>query len=418
MSEVFRRACAQGDKEGARRALEEIDDAELDELVERIGGPRAMVRFLVQRRHVLDPEPISSTTAWVRAHLGEAEPIHLLDVAPALAAAEAGGHEEIARRLRMHQQFLQPPDPMRWSRPVPSEEEAGFWRACAEGRVEEALASLDARPELATAVDARGLDGVALASPHGDATSELVTALAEAGARPSARTLGLIARSGSVSLVEWLLDRGWPVREHIDDDALEVAVGSERDVAGVAERLVHAGADPNGCDRWGVSVWGASAPRHRSALERLGARPEPSGPATYDPDTGMSARLAAICRGDAVDEGEADLNEAAAAGDVAQVEARLDEYGQQPRLCRDGPVERPMHLAAYMGRGDVIHRLIACGYSPAEINAPVGRGHHVGPASTWGQSAVAVAAARGMDEAIYVLMNSVDFVQGRRARRK
>lgn len=420
MSAAFREACRRGDKEGARRALESIDDGELAELVERIGGARAMVRFLVQRRHVLDPEPVVSTASWLRGHLAEAEPIHLLDVEPARIAAETGGHAEIARRLRSHQQFLQPPDPMRWSRPVPTEEEVRFWRACAEGAPDEAQALLEARPELARAVDPHGLDGIAHAAPHGDATLELTAAMVEAGARPSAATLGLVAGLGAARSVELLLGHGWPVRQHIDDDALRIAVSQPavRGSAAVLEMLTRAGADPNACDRWGHSMWGASDAARRRQLEGLGARTEATGAKTYDPDTGMSARLAAIVNGAREASDDLDLNEAAAAGDVTRVEALLDGYGQTPRLTRHGPPERPMHLAAFMGRVDVIHRLIARGYSPAEVNAPMAHGHHVGPRETWNRSAITVAAARGHDEAIYVLMNSVDFVQGRRARRK
>ena len=391
MSEAFRQACRQGHKEEARRALGSIDDPELVVLSEGIGGARALVRFLVQRRHVLDPEPIATTAAWVAAHLSEAEPIHLLDVGPALAAAEAGGHDEIARRLQAHQQFLQPPDPTRWSRPVPTEEDAAFLRACATGLVDDALARLDAQPELAKVRDAHGCDGIALASSHGDAAIELTTALAEAGARPSARTLGLLARGGATRSMDRLLERAWPVRQHIDDDALGIAAAGPADAEPLA-RLVEAGADPNGCDRWGVTIWGASTARRREELERLGARPEASGEIIYDPGTGMSARLAAIVDGASFESDELDLNEAAAAGDVARVDALLEEYGQGPRLARSGPAERPMHLAAYMGRVDVIHRLIARGYSPGEINAPIAHGHHVGPRATWGQSAVTVAA--------------------------
>ena len=131
----------------------------------------------------------------------------------------------------------------------------------------------------------------------------------------------------------------------------------------------------------------------------------------------MTVALRAIVEGERVDGGATDLDEAAA-GDVARVEALLDGYDRRANTGQPWPPERPIHLAAFMGRVDVTHLLIARGHPPAEVNGSMAHAHHVGPKQTWGRGADTVAAARGQDEAIYVLMNSVDFVQGRRARRK
>jgi hypothetical protein len=309
-------ACRAGENAAAERLLERIEDEEARLLVERIGGRGAMVRFLTQRRHVL--EPAGTLTTWLRSELHAAEPLHLFDLhaLPERAAAEPA----MARRLAAHLQFHQPPDPVRWSRPIPTPAETAFLGACARGDAE-AIGSAD--PAAVHARDRRGRDALTLLASSG--AHELV---------PAVCALGV----------------------HKSPGALAAAV----------------------------------SPEMVAALQAAGV---PS-----------------------VEPGA--LDDAAAAGDVARLRMQLDEvYRARPTLLDEEGPERPLHVAVYFDQPAATLFLLERGYSAAGRNTPIG-GRHVGPEETWNETPLGIAIARGATRAFTVLMNSVDWFQGRRARRK
>lgn len=425
IADAFRRACRNGDAAQAARSLLRIDDPEVEALLSGIGGRQAMVRFLIGRRHVLDAEEPRSLASWLSRELVEAEPMHVLNVAEALGAARRAGHEAISRRLEAHLKFVQPPDPTRWSRKLNSEGRTAFLRACERGDVRRVHDALAGDPEAVHTMDKLGRDGAALACGS-DRGPEVLAILCEAGLTKTADPVVSAARCGATSMVEALLRRGFPVHRPIDESALWTAAAATRfgelgHFAQIANMLTDAGADPTVCDRWGTTAWGIASEAARPLLEALGAEPRPEGDARYDASSGCSAPLAALVRGDAIDPaGDLDLNEAAALGDVARVRHLLDAiYRLRPMIRANGSPERPLHMAAYFGQVDVAWLLLTeYGYSPGEVSAPLGDGRHLGPAETWNKTALEVAASRGHTRLVDVLMNSVDWFQGRRARRK
>ena len=429
--EDFRRACHAGDKHKARTLLQRIEDEEVRALVENVGGPRAMVRFLVQRKHVLHMWKMDSLAGWLREHLREAEPMHLLDVRPALSRARDGGYGEIVRRLETHLQFLQPPDPTRWSRKVGSPARAAFLEACQAGDPERVAAALAADGAVVHAVNKWGQDGLSLLGAYGsDRGHEIVPMLCAAGIVKTALPLITASFWGSVDIVDALLSQSLPLRRGIDEDALWAAAVATRynDVgagafARIAELLIDAGADPNVANRWGTTAWGIGSDKARHVLEELGAAASADGPSRYDAATGCSGVVQALIDEAEVHDprsrGDHDLNDAAALGDLDRVRFLLDEvYRVDDGLRGHGSPERPMHLAAYFGREQMVQLLIAKGYSPGAVNARRIDGSFVGPKETWDQTVVTVAAGRGHRVTLDILMNSVDFFQGRRARRK
>ncbi len=439
-------ACRAGDRAGAERALAALEDPDVRRLVTQIGGPRAMVRFLLQRGHVLRPDG-GSVAAWLRAHLEEAEPMHLLDVGPALAAAREAGHAAIVYRLEEHLRFVQPPDPTRWSRKLPTPAGARLLAAARVGDLEGVTGALELEPGLVTAVDRWGADALVLAASSGENAPALIAALFDAGAHGSVDAVVAAARSADPACLEVLLERGAPVRGKLDRDALwslAEATGpassaeprpSPSRVEATAARLLAAGAEPNVADRWGRTAWGVADEPTRALLVRLGAAPTVTVPGRYERSTGLTQRVSARLGGDAAapagapanagGRGEAarpelDLNEAAALGDLATVRRRLDmEYRLTPVVQGAGSPERPLHLAAHFGHRELAQVLVSeYGYSPGEVNRPLAADAFVGPPATWGQTALLVAAAAGQAGVVEVLMNSVDYFQGRRARRK
>jgi hypothetical protein len=425
--EDFRKACKAGDAAGALRLLGSIEDDAAKILVERIGGPRAMVRFLVQRRHILHVWETPSFDAWLRDHLREAEPMHLLDVSVALQLAADAGFSEIVRRLKAHLKFTQPPDPTRWSRKINTPAEAAFLQACEDGEPEPVRAALIEDASLVHAINKWGQDGLALLGAYGcERSNQVVPILCDAGIRKSAAAMISAAFWGAVPIVEALIAHDVPLRQHIDDDALWTAAVATRvnnlDVAEldqIASMLVGAGADANATNRWGTTVWGSATAEARPILERLGAEPREKGEARYDRDSGCSGFIEGLVRGEVIERDELDLNEAAAANDVERVRHLLAQfYCLKPNLRGHGSPERPLHIAAYFDNQDVAKSLIEYGYSPGAVSSAFIDGSHVGPPETWGKSVVAVAAARGHEKLVDILMNNVDFFQGRRARRK
>lgn len=418
-------ACRSGDRQRVADLLLSAEDAEVKRLVAGIGGPRAMARFLVQRQHILhEPsEEGASLASWLAEHLREAEPMHLMHVHDALAIAEDGGHEAIVWRLKAHLKFLQPPDPTRWSRKWNTPEQEAFLAACKAGDPDAVRDALDGDEALVHSVNKWGQDGATLVGAYGsDRGHEVVPMLVEAGLRKSAKPFLSACWWGAEPVVRVLIDCGFPTHEAIDDDALWTAAVATR-LNGlsievfepIAAMLVEAGADVSPVNRWGTTAWGIALEEARPVLEKLGAEPRAKGVAKYDASTGCSGVVAS-----GEGEGELDLNEAAAVGDVERVRTLLDEvYRLEPVLQGHGSPERPLHVAAWHGRVKVIFMLISeYGYSPGAVNRAFIDGQHVGPKESWDRTPVEIAALRGHEKALDVLMNSVDWFQGRRARRK
>lgn len=421
IADAFRRACQDGASAQAEQLLLQLHDEEVAALVSRIGGRRAMVRFLVQRRHVLAVAEPMSLAGWLTEELYAAEPMHALDVGEALAWARRAGHEAITRRLEAHVKFVQPPDPTRWSRKLNSPTCAAFLLACERGDLHSLQDALAADPDAIHSLDAWGRDGAALAC-RSDEGPEVLAVLCDAGLKKTADPVIAAAGLGATPMVEALLARGFPLECPIAESALWTAAAKRgHDLERIARLLVTAGADPNATDRWGATVWGVASDGARPLLEALGAEPRERGEARYDRDSGCSPRIAALMRGDTFDLDDAlDLNEAAAVGDAARARHLLDEvYRVRPMIrARSGP-ERPLHVAAYFGQVAVAWLLITeYGYSPGEVSSALIDGTYVGPKETWDKTALEVAASRGHARLVDVLMNSVDWFQGRRARRK
>jgi len=424
----FRNACRQGDTAGVELYLERNGDAAVTELVERIGGEGPMAWFLDQRRHVLDLGETPSLEAWLRAQLWQADPMHLLDVEALLPIAEQGDQPEIPRRLKGHLQFVQPPDPTRWSRKFNTPAQIAYLHACAAADSEQARASIAADATVVETADKWGRDGLALiAAQRSEQAPEIAAALCEAGVRKTAAALVSAASSGNAAMLDALLALEVPPIGPCDEDALWAAAAAtghgalaDADFAAIAPKLVAAGAKPDCSNRWGTSAWGVASAAARTVLEGLGAKALAQGPARYDPVSGCSAIIDAVAGGEQPDdEAELDLNEAAAAGDIDRVRTLLEEVlVVKPVIRGRCSPERPLHLAAHFGCDEVAQLLMDHGYSPGEVNVAFDSGAYVGPKETWDQTVLAVAVARSDVKMVDILMNTVDFFQGRRARRK
>ena len=137
-------------------------------------------------------------------------------------------------------------------------------------------------------------------------------------------------------------------------------------------------------------------------LEARGARPEPRHPGLvelrqrlasgapdvvdraladrelldfYDEQTGCTPALAALVQGDRrmaaallTAKERPDINEAAAFGDVAALEALLDDHDITGPRAGAGPPFVPLHFAAWGGELPVAEVLLARGYSAAAVN--------------------------------------------------
>ena len=63
-----------------------------------------------------------------------------------------------------------------------------------------------------------------------------------------------------------------------------------------------------------------------------------------------------------------DLNEAAAWGDSSRLEDLLDRHGIAAPRAGSGPLDIPLHLAAWRGQTAAAELLLKRGYSPAAMN--------------------------------------------------
>lgn len=423
-----------GHVRAALLALGEGDEA-LTALHLRVGAVQDPVTLLVDHGHLTETWMGDGTpVGWVREVLSMVDPwlTHEAEVASA--------------RLEL-------PGPY-FRRAVPTPASQRFLDALNAGWLPELRAALGADPSLARARSLWGMPALYHPGSHAAPTAvEVVDLLVDRGA-------DLEGSEGLAALLGACWWGSTPVIRRLLERAPELAAGRRGAVPLVtvalasqlnpgddpaervrqAELLLEAGAPPDGVDRWGIAALGLASDAVAAALRAAGAeaehlegleaffeaaaagdavaaqgrlRDEPRLGEAYHRDHGGSALLVALDAGHgdlaAILEAEArgrggplalDLHEAAALGDVAATRAALQAHGVPPARVGAPPPDRPLHVAAHFGRGEVVELLLGHGYSPAAPNGEDIAGDHLGPPATWGLSPVEVAAARGHQDMV------------------
>ena len=388
---AFRLACLNGRRETARLLC---PDGWFDK--------DALVDALLRGSHLLTWDEGETAWDWARFQLELADPLNVLTFAEL-------PRNDLTRKLG-HSQGRRVPAERVW-RPMNSPLVEDFLFACQWGQTSRVRAFLADAPEL---VHSRTMwDGGTLYLPGAyGSTGSVATGLLllEAGARPY-DGIGGPAWWGAVDLVRALLDAGAPTewRERRETGLLHACAATRyNDDSGhehwlpIIENLLDKGADPNYADRFGVTPWGFAHDEVRPLLEARGARPEPRHPGLvelrerlasaapdvvdravadrelldfYDEQTGCTPALAALAQGDRrladallAAKGRPDINEAAAFGEVAALEALLDDHGIVGPRAGAGPPFVPLHFAAWRGELAAAELLLARGYSAAAMN--------------------------------------------------
>lgn len=388
---AFRLACLNGRSETARLLC---PDGWFDK--------DALVDALLRGRHLLTWDEGETAWDWARFQLELADPLNVLTLADL-------PRNEAARKLGPRRGRRVPPERV-W-RPMNSPLVEDFLFACQWGQTSRVRAFLADNPEL---VHSRTMwDGGTLYLPGAyGSTGSVATGLLllEAGARPY-DGIGGPSWWGAVDLVRALLDAGAPTewRERRESGLLHACAATRyNEDSGhehwlpIIENLLAKGADPNYADRFGVTPWGFAHDEVRPLLEARGARPEPRHPGLvelrerlasaapdivdrvvadpelldfYDEETGCTPALAALVQGETgladallAAKGRPDINEAAAFGDVATLEALLDDHDITGPRAGAGPPFVPLHFAARLGELQAAEMLLARGYSAAAMN--------------------------------------------------
>ena len=365
-----------------------------------------------------------------------------------LTYAELPRHE-LTRKLGGSSDRRVPP--ARVWRPMNSPLVEDFLFACQWGQTPRVRAFLADAPAL---VHSRTMwDGGTLYLPGAyGSTGSVATGLLllEAGARPY-DGIGGPAWWGAVDLVRALLDAGAPTewRERRESGLLHACAATRyNDDSGhehwlpIIENLLDKGADPNYADRFGVTPWGFAHDEVRPLLEARGARPEPRHPGLvelrerlasagpdvveravadrelldfYDEQTGCTPALAALVQGDRrladallAAKVRPDINEAAAFGDVAALEALLDDYDVAGPRAGAGPPFVPLHFAAWRGEPAVAEVLLARGYSAAAVNRADEAGKYQGMPALRDTTPLHVAADAGQAALLERLLEAWD----------
>ena len=274
--------------------------------------------------------------------------------------------------------------------------------------------------------------------------------LLEAGARPY-DGIGGPAWWGAVDMVLALLDHGAPTEwwERRESGLLHACAATRynepdnyRHWLPIIEGLLDHGADPNYADRFGVTPWGFAHDAVRRLLEARGARPEarragladfrdrlrrgepdivgralaePELLDFYDEETGCTPALAALAAGDRrladallAAKPCIDINEAAAFGELAALEALLDDYHITGPRAGAGPAHVPLHFAAWHGAVDAVEVLLNRGYSAAAVNRPDEAGKYQGTPAMRDTTPLHVAADAGQAAVLKRLLDAWD----------
>ena len=419
----------------------------------------ALVEALLAGRHLLTWDEGETAWDWAAFQLELADPLNVVDFDKAddagrtfLDAARHGGARatiELVEGRRPGQRRGVSPDHV-W-RPMNSPLAERFLFACQWGQTARVRAFLADNPAL---VHSRTLwDAGALYLPGAYGSAGSVTTgllLLDAGARPY-DGIGGPAWWGAVDLVRALLDAGAPTewRERRESGLLHACAAtryndenSHEHWLPIIEKLLDKGADPNYADRFGVTPWGFAHDEVRPVLENRGARPEPRHPGLvelrerllsaapdvvdrvvtdpelldfYDERTGCTPALAALVQGDrrtadallAAKE-RPDINEAAAFGDVTNLEALLDDRGITGPRTGAGPPFVPLHFAAWRGELAATEMLLTRGYSAAAMNRADEAGKYQGTAMLRDTTPLHVAAEAGQTAVLARLLDDWD----------
>ncbi|XP_078434810.1 ankyrin [Wolffia australiana] len=225
--------------------------------------------------------------------------------------------------------------------------------------------------------------------------------------RPRVAVRGLIMSSarGFVNVVESLLKHGVdanatgrlllqsakpPLHTNADCSALIAAVVSRQ--VSIVKKLLEAGAETDVETRLGGWSWD----RATGEEIRVGAGlAEPYGPAwcaiEYFESSGTILGL--LLREhplNAISNGRALLHHAILCSNVPAVDLLLKAGADPDLLARSAPAPRPIHLAARLGRSEILRRLLAAG---CHVDSRMGSGH----------TALTVAAVHGQRECLCIL---------------
>ena len=428
---AFRLACLNGRRETARLLC---PDGWFDK--------DALVDALLRGRHLLTWDEGETAWDWARFQLELADPLNVL------TAAELPRNDMVGKLRHRGDRGVAPE---RVWRPMNSPLVEDFLFACQWGQTSRVRAFLADHPEL---VHSRTMwDGGSLYLPGAyGSTGSVATGLLllEAGARPY-DGIGGPAWWGAVDLVRALLDAGAPTewRERRESGLLHACAATRyNDDSGhehwlpIIENLLDKGADPNFADRFGVTPWGFAHDEVRPLLEARGANPEPRHPGLvelrerlasaapdvvdralaepellhfYDEQTGCTPALAALAEGDRrladallAAKGRLDINEAAAFGEVAVLEALLDDHGIAGPRAGAGPPFVPLHFAAWRGELAVAELLLARGYSAAAVNRADEAGKYQGTPALRDTTPLHVAADAGQAALLERLLDAWD----------
>ena len=448
LKRAFRLACLNG-RPAAARLL--CPDGWFDQ--------NALVAALLAGRHLLTWDQGETAWDWASFQLELADPRNVVDFDTAddagrtmLAAARQGGSSatiELVEGRRPKGRRGVPPERV-W-RPLNSPLVERFLFACQWGQTARVRAFLANNPELVHSRTMWDAGALYLPGAYGS-TGSVATGLLllEAGARPY-DGIGGPAWWGAVDLVRALLDAGAPTewRERRESGLLHACAATRyNEESGhehwlpIIEHLLDKGADPNFADRFGVTPWGFAHDEVRPLLEARGARPLPRHPGLvelrerlgsaapdvvdrvvadpelldfYDDQTGCTPALAALVQGERrladdllAAKGHPDINEAAAFGDVAALEARLDENGINGPRAGAGPPFVPLHFAAWRGELQAAETLLARGYSAAAMNRADEAGKYQGTPGLRDTTPLHVAAHAGQAGVLARLLDAWD----------
>ena len=419
----------------------------------------ALVEALLTGRHLLTWDEGETAWDWASFQLELADPRNVLDFDTAddagrtmLAAARQGGSRatiELVEGRRPRGRRGVPPERV-W-RPMNSPLVERFLFACQWGQTARVRAFLANNPELVHSRTMWDAGALYLPGAYGS-TGSVATGLLllDAGARPY-DGIGGPAWWGAVDLVRALLDAGAPTawRERRESGLLHACAATRyNEESGyehwlpIIEDLLDKGADPNFADRFGVTPWGFAHDEVRPVLEARGARPVPRHPGLvelrerlgsaapdvvdrvvadpelldfYDDQTGCTPALTALVQGERrladdllTAKGRPDINEAAAFGDVATLEARLDENGINGPRAGAGPPFVPLHFAAWRGELQAAETLLARGYSAAAMNRADEAGKYQGTPGLRDTTPLHVAAHAGQASVLARLLDAWD----------